>query len=71
MKRNAILVLLCVALAGVAVWVSRKGSQPSPQASPRVVVTTGGQVTVLPPENQFQATIVADFPKTNAPATTK
>ncbi|HMJ64825.1 MAG TPA: hypothetical protein VK615_05705 [Candidatus Binatia bacterium] len=66
MKRNVMFVLLgAVALAALVVLFVTS-TKPKPGNATQVVITTNGQVTLVPAENHFKATIVATLPKTNS-----
>ncbi len=70
MKRTLIIGALAVASLIVLLFLSTRQPQTKAGGATQVVVTTGGQVTLVPPENQFKATIVAPLPKTNTSIST-
>ena len=69
MKKVMFTLLGVVALAAL-VLLFVTSSKPKPNNAPQVVVTSGGQLTVTPAENNFKATIVAPLPKTNSTTAT-
>jgi hypothetical protein len=70
MKRNVILGVLGAAALVALFVLSTRDSKSKTGGASQVVVTTGGQVTLMPPENNFKATIVAPLPKTNTSSST-
>lgn len=70
MKRNVILGALGAAALVALFVLSTRDSKSKAGGASQVVVTTGGQVTLMPPENHFRATIVAPVPKTNTSTST-
>ena len=68
MKRKHVVATVCILLAWAAIIVLvRRSSGPAPSSGAQVV-TQDGAITVVPRENQWKVTVIANLPPTNNPA---